>query len=111
MKGKIVRFTEHLTEWNKLSYDSIVIDYRKGYNIRKHWNKKTKFIECPLIKIYWLNAPVEKPPSALVRMSIDWNMDPQYTFGFEENANNYVIEEWNEFKSEWYYLDIFEVLD
>ena len=42
-------------------------------------------------------------------MSTDWNMNPQYSFGFAENANNYIIKEWDEFKSEWYYADIFEV--
>jgi len=37
-------------------------------------------------------------------------MDPQYSFGFVENSNNYIIDEWDEFKSEWYYLDIFKVV-
>jgi hypothetical protein len=110
MKGKIVRFTEQLTEWNKLSFDAIVIDYRKGYTVRKSWGNKGKFIDCPLIKIYWLYEPPIKPPSALRRMSADWNMDPQYSFGFAENNNNYIIDDWDEFKSEWYYLDIFEVI-
>tara|TARA_Y100000361_G_C11156964_1_gene344750 strand:- start:1455 stop:1589 length:135 start_codon:yes stop_codon:yes gene_type:complete len=42
-------------------------------------------------------------------MSVDWNMDPQYDFGFIDNTNNIIIDGWDEFKSEWYYLDIFEV--
>ena len=111
MKGKIVKFTEHLTEWSRIGFEAIVIDYRPGYNVRKTWSNKSKFIECPMIKVYWLFKPSIKPPSALKRMSSDWNMDPQYSFGFAENKNNYIIDEWDEFKSEWYYLDIFEVLD
>ena len=111
MKGKIVRFTEHLTEWNKMSFDAIVIAYRDGYRVRKSWSKNSKLIDCPLIKVYWLCEPSMKPPSALRRMSVDWNMNPQYSFGFAENKNNYIIEEWDEFKSEWYYLDIFEVVN
>ena len=109
MKGKIVTFTENLTKWNNIVFKAIVIDYRNGYHVGKSWSSKTKFIDCPLIKVYWLIEPTIKPPSALRRMSIDWNMDPQYSFGFAENANNYIIEEWNDFKSEWYYADIFEV--
>ena len=108
MKGKIIKYTEHLTEWNKVTFTGIVIDYKDGYTVRKSWSSKGKFIECPLVKIYWLFEPSIKPPSALRRMSIDWNMDPQYAFGFADNKNNYIIEDWDEFKSEWYYLDIFE---
>lgn len=111
MKGKIVKFAEQLIASNKVSYRAIVIDYREGYNVRKSWSNKGKFIECPLVKIYWLHEPSIKPPSALRRMSVDWNMDPQYDFGFIDNTNNIVIDEWDEFKSEWYYLDIFEVLE
>ena len=111
MKGKLVKFTEHLTEWNKVSFQAIVIEYREGYNVRKTWSSKCKFIECPLVKVYWLCEPSIKPPSALRRMSIDWNMDPQYQFGFVDNNNNVIIDEWDEFKSEWYYADIFEVMD
>ena len=111
MIGKIVKYTEILSNPdNKIISTAIVIDYREGYHVRKSWNKKSKFIDCPLIKLYWLNNPLEKPPSALMRMSIDWNMNRQYSFGFAENQNNYVVEEWNDFKSaEWYYTDIFEV--
>ena len=54
MKGKLVKFTEHLTEWNKVSFQAIVIEYREGYNVRKTWSSKCKFIECPLVKVYWL---------------------------------------------------------
>ena len=110
MKGKLVDYTEVLTKWNKLSFRAIIIDYREGYNVRKSWGQKLKFIECPLIKVFWFGEPSCKPPSALKRMSSDWNMDPQYSFGFVENSNNYIIDEWDEFKSEWYYLDIFKVV-
>jgi len=108
MKGKIITYTEHLTEWNKVSFTAIVIDHRDGYTVRKTWSKG-RFIDCPLVKLYWLHEPTIKPPSALRRMSVDWNMDPQYDFGFIDNTNNIIIDGWDEFKSEWYYLDIFEV--
>lgn len=109
MIGKIVRYTEIWHGDNKFISTAIVIDYREGYHVKKSWGINSKFIKCPLIKIYWLKSPLEKPPSALKRMSIDWNMSPQYSFGFAENKNNYIVENWNEFKSEWYYADIFEV--
>jgi len=111
MKGKIIKFNVKWNECVEESSKAIIIDYRDGYHIRKSWSNKSKFIECPLVKVYWLRIPIDKPPSALRRMSIDWNMDPQYSFGFLDNKNNYVIDEWDEFKSEWYYLDIFEVVD
>ena len=109
--GKIVKYkirwsSESLKEETSTA---IVVDYREGYHVRKSWSDKWRFIVCPLIKLYWLNKPYELPPSALKRMSTDWNMNPQYSFGFAENANNYIIKEWDEFKSEWYYTDIFEV--
>ena len=31
------------------------------------------------------------------------------TTAYENIGNNYVIDDWGEFKSEWYYLDGFEV--
>jgi len=111
MKGKLVEYIEVHTEWNKINYRAIVIDYRDGYNIRKSWSNKNKFIECPMVKVFWICEPHIKPTSALRRMSVDWNMDPQYSFGFAENKNNYIIDEWDNFKSEWYYLDIFKVVD
>ena len=109
MKGKIVKYIVKVNPYSVIEYEAIVIDYRNGYKVRKSWSNKTKFIDCPLIKIYWIREPSLKPPSAIRRMSIDWNLDPQYSFGFAENANNYIIDDWNEFKSEWYYLDTFEV--
>ena len=109
MKGKIVTYTEKLTKWDKRIFTAIILDYRDGYHVRKSWSNKTKFIDCPLIKIYWLFEPPIKPPSALKRMSSDWNLNPQYSFGFVENNNNYVIDDWDDFKSNWYYLDLFEV--
>ena len=111
MKGKLVKFKVKWNEWTEMASTAIVIDYREGYHIRKSWSNKSKFISCPLIKIYWLNKPIDTPPSALRRMSTDWNMDPQYSFGFAENKNNYIIDEWDEFKSEWYYMDVFEVVN
>ena len=111
MKGKIIKYKVKWNECIEEESKAIVVDYRDGYHIRKSWSNKSKFIECPLVKIYWLRKPIEKPPSALKRMSIDWNMDPQYSFGFVDNTNNVIIEEWDEFKSEWYYADIFEVMD
>lgn len=109
MKGKIIKFIDRSSEWDKTEYTAIVIDYRKGYHVRKSWSNKSKFIDCPLVKIYWLFGPSINPPTALRRMSADWNMDPQYSFGFADNKNNYIIDEWDEFKSGWYYLDNFEV--
>lgn len=109
MKGTIVKYIEKLIPHSKVEYEAIIIDYRHGYNVRKTWSDKTKFIDCPVIKIYWIREPSVKPASALKRMSADWNLNPQYSFGFAENSNNYVIDDWNEFKSEWYYLDSFEV--
>ena len=109
MKGKIVKYSEKLTKWDKRVFTAIVLDYREGYHVRKSWSNRSKFIDCPMVKVYWLFEPSIKPPSALKRMSIDWNLDPQYSFGFVENTNNYVIDDWDEFKSNWYYLDLFEV--
>ena len=82
MKGKIIKFIEHLTKWNKAEYSAIIIDHRNGYNVRKSWSDKSKFIERTLVKVHWLREPSIKPASALRRMSLDWNMDPQYSFGF-----------------------------
>lgn len=111
MKGKVVKFKEQVTQYsNPIEYRAIVIDYRKGYSIRKSWSNKTKFVECPMVKLYWLNEPPIKPYSALSRMTSDWNMDPQYSFGFVHNSNNYIIEDMDEFKSEWYYASIFEII-
>lgn len=109
MKGKIVKYMENTSLYSIVEYEAIVLDYRDGYKIRKSWSDKTKFIDCPMIKVYWIREPPIKPPSAMRRMAIDWNLNPQYSFGFAENSNNYVIDDWGEFKSEWYYLDGFEV--
>jgi len=109
MKGKIVKYVERTSLYSTIEYEAIVIDYKDGYRVRKTWSNKAKFIDCPLIKIYWIREPRTKPPSAIRRMSIDWNLDPQYSFGFAENTNNYIIDGWSDFKSEWYYLDTFEV--
>jgi hypothetical protein len=109
--GKIVTYTEYLSQVSQPIYKAIVIDHRDGYHVRESWSSKTKFVDCPMIKIYWLTEPHIKPPSALRRMSLDWNMNPQYSFGFAKKTNNYVIEEWDDFKSGWYYMDIFEVED
>ena len=110
MVGKIVKYIEKISLYSEIEDEAIVIDHRNGYHVRKSWSDKTKFIDCPVIKIYWIREPSIKPPSALRRMSIDWNLNPQYSFGFAENSNNYVIDDWNDFKSEWYYLDNFEVI-
>tara|TARA_R100001163_G_C5057216_1_gene193729 strand:- start:1354 stop:1689 length:336 start_codon:yes stop_codon:yes gene_type:complete len=111
MKGTIIKYIENLTLYSTLEYKAIVLDHRHGYSIRKSWSDKTKFIDCPMVKIYWIREPSIKPPSAMRRMSVDWNLNPQYSFGFAENNNNYVIDDWAEFKSEWYYLDNFEVIE
>ena len=111
MVGKIVKYIEKISLYSEIEYEAIVIDHRNGYHVRKSWSDKTKFIDCPVIKIYWIREPSIKPPSALRRMSIDWNLNPQYSFGFAKKTNNYVIEEWDDFKSGWYYMDIFEVED
>lgn len=110
MIGSIVKYVEKITLYSEIEYEAIVIDHRNGYHVRKSWSDKTKFIDCPMIKIYWIREPTSKPYSALRRMSIDWNLNPQYSFGFVENSNNYVIDDWDDFKSEWYYLDDFEVV-
>tara|TARA_R110002020_G_scaffold123681_1_gene280439 strand:+ start:1602 stop:1937 length:336 start_codon:yes stop_codon:yes gene_type:complete len=109
MKGKIIKYVEKITSYSTMEYEAIVIEYRAGYSIRKSWSDKIKVIDCPMVKIHWIREPSIKPPSALRRMSSDWNLNPQYSFGFAENSNNYIIEEWDEFKSEWYYLDNFKV--
>jgi hypothetical protein len=109
MKGKIVKYKERLSLYSNTECEAIVLDYRDGYRIRKSWSDKSKFIDCPMIKVYWIREPSIRPPSAMRRMAIDWNLNPQYSFGFAENTNNYVIDDWGEFKSEWYYLDNFEV--
>ena len=111
MKGKIIKYIEKTSPFTTIEYEAIVLDYKNGYSVRKLWSDKAKFIDCPLVKIYWLREPSIKPYSAIRRMSIDWNLNPQYSFGFAENTNNYVINEWGEFKSEWYYLDVFEVIE
>jgi len=112
MKGKIIRYIEQMTPYTKCAeYRAIVIEYRRGYNIRKPWSEKSNFVECPLVKLYWLNEPPLKPYSALSMMASDWNMDPQYSFGFVHNSNNYIIEEMDEFKSEWYYASIFDIIE
>ena len=110
MIGNIVKYIEKISLYSKIEYEAIVIDHRNGYHVRKSWSDKTKFIECPMVKIYWIREPSSKPHSALRRMSIDWNLNPQYSFGFAENNNNYIIDDWDDFKSEWYYLDNFEVV-
>tara|TARA_R100001015_G_C4587082_1_gene142915 strand:- start:638 stop:973 length:336 start_codon:yes stop_codon:yes gene_type:complete len=108
VKGSIIKYIDQVSSCSVFEYEAIIIDYRDGYNVRKSWSDKTKFIKCPVVKIYWIREPSIKPPSAMRRMSIDWNLNPQYSFGFAENNNNYVIEDWDEFKSEWYYLESFE---
>ena len=113
MKGSIVKYidkVDKITLYSTVKYEAIIIDYRNGYNVRKSWSDKTKFIDCPMIKVYWIREPPIKPASAMRRMSVDWNLNPQYSFGFAENNNNYIIDDWDEFKSEWYYLDEFEVV-
>jgi hypothetical protein len=107
--GKIARYKVMWNSSIENIFTAIVVDYREGYHVKKLWGDNPRFIDCPLIKLFWLNKPYELPPSALKRMSIDWCNDPQYSFGFIENTNNYIIQEWEEFKSEWYYTDIFEV--
>ena len=110
MKGKIVKYTDNFTKSDKTEYSAIIIDHKNGYYIMKSWSNKTKFIDCPLIKIFWLREPMAKPLSALKRMAIDWNISPQYSFGFSENNNSYIVDGWDEFISEWYYLDTFKVI-
>ena len=82
MKGKIVKYVEKVTLYSTVEYEAIVLSYKNGYSVRKSWSDKTKFIDCPMIKIYWIREPSIKPPSAMRRMSIDWNLNPQYSFGF-----------------------------
>ena len=54
LTGKIVKYK---VRWSSESLieevsTAIVVDYREGYHIRKSWSEKSKFINCPLIKIY-----------------------------------------------------------
>lgn len=111
MEGKIIKYIEQVTPYSPcLEYRAIVIGYRRGYSIRKSWSNKSKFVECPMVRLYWLNEPPIKPYSALSMMTSEWNVDPQYSFGFIHNSNNYVIDDIDEFKSEWYYASIFEIV-
>lgn len=108
MKGKIIKYIDCSSPFSRLEYEAIILEHRLGYEVRKTWSDKAKFVDCPLIKIFWIRTPSIKPSSALDRMSTDWDIDSQLSFKFAENSNNYIIDDWNEFKSEWYCLDHFE---
>ena len=109
MKGSLVKYN---TSYSGVDYIGVVIDYMKGYNLRKTWSEKVKFIENPLIRIYWFSVPNPKPPPACREIGEAWKISPQLTFGFAENMNNYVIEEWDRLLSEadWYSTSHFFVI-
>lgn len=104
MKGSLVKYVE---EYNDTENRAIVIDYKPGYNLRKSWSKECSLVEEPLIRIYWLNAPVMTPETAKFSIMGDWNLDEQMDL-FEPNV---IIDEWDELNDEWYLASLFQLIE
>jgi hypothetical protein len=105
MKGSLVVYT---LPWTIQEYVGIVIDALEGFHIRKSWSEKRKFINQPMIRIYWLNEPTAKPMSA--RRRILENSKYDKILGLA-NSNNLLIDEFTDsnWEEEWYFPDEFEI--
>jgi len=108
MKGRLVRYLEK-TAGALPENIGIVIDYKPGYNLRKSWSDKCRFVEEPLIKVYWFNSPAITPETAKLSIMGDWNcnMDDQQKL-FDPNI---VIDEWEELDDEWYLASFFQLIE
>ena len=70
MKGRLVKYVENYGGCESLG---IVLEYRRGYHLRKSWSDKKELVEEPLVKIYWLNSPVMTPETAKISIMGDHN--------------------------------------
>jgi hypothetical protein len=110
MKGGIV---EYISPWSGSYYLGIVIDSMSGFHVRKSWSGNRKFVEQDMIRIYWLNEPSDKPPTAREQIAKMKNPDyEQLRFNFIENSNS-IIDEWTRLTEEyeWYFPDHFFYLE
>jgi len=109
MKGDLIKYP---VPFAGTDFIGIIIDVMEGYHLRKTWSEKRKFIKSPMVKIYWFSEPNPKPATAKKEIAANWNISPQLTFGFAENMNNYIIDEWDAFlgEPEWYSVEHFVVI-
>jgi hypothetical protein len=108
MKGNLVVYT---LPWTMQEYFGIVIESLEGFHVRKSWSDKKTFIDRPMIRIYWINEPSQKPMSARMRILENWRGDNNH-LGLS-NYNNLFIDEFMErdFEEEWYFPDDFKVIN
>jgi hypothetical protein len=104
VKGNLVKYVE---AYNNTENIAIVIDYKPGYNLRKSWSEECSLVEEPLIKIYWINAPVLTPETAKISIMGDWNLEDQQDL-FEPNV---IIDEWDELDDRWYLASLFQLVE
>jgi len=109
MKGDLIKYP---VPFAGMDFVGIVIDFMEGYHLRKTWSEKRRFIENPMVKIYWLSEPNPKPSSARKEIAANWNISPQLTFGFAENMSNYIVDELEQLTCEpdWYSVEHFIVI-
>lgn len=109
MKGDLIRYIQ---PWSGVEFLGIIIDDLEGLHVGKSWSKNRTFVEQPMIRIYWLNEPSEKPEGARIQIAKSWHADNQIKLNFIENTNT-MIDEWPrlEAEQEWYLPNQFDYIE
>lgn len=106
MRGMLVKYVEDYAGYESIG---IVIEYKRGYHLRKSWSDKKELIEEPLVKIYWLTAPTMTPETAKISIMGDHNSDEESQQNLFDP--NIIIDEWQELTDEWHLASFFKPMD
>ena len=109
MKGDLIRYTQ---SWTGIEFLGIIIDILDGFHARKSWSQDRTFIEQTIFRIFWLNEPGEKPPTAQTQIAKNWRESDPIKLNFIDNAN-VVIDEFPMLseESDWYFPDHFDLVE
>lgn len=109
--GDLIKYN---ISWSGRDFIGIVLEKLDGFHLRKSWSDKRAFIEKPMIKIYWLCEPSEKPVLASRQMMIEnWPLSGVGGTGLFENTNNTIVDEWRKIteESDWYFCEHFVLIE
>jgi len=108
--GDLVKYK---VPWAGLDFVGIVLEYLDGFHLRKSWSDKKRFIAKPMVRIFWLCEPSEKPVSASRQMMIEnWPLAGAGSVSLFENTNNVIVDEWCKIsEDEWYYMEYFCLIE
>ncbi len=106
MRGMLVKYVEDYAGYESIG---IVIEYKSGYHLRKSWSDKKELVEEPLVKIYWLTAPIMTPETAKISIMGDHNSNKESQRNLFDP--NIIIDEWQELTDEWHLASFFKPID